>query len=92
MRSLIKKLNERSFTSQASEKRTEEEEMKLRESDGLFSLSEDEFSDAKESGDEYYSDGDDGNLTIEKAYSSVDSRKPVSIESIVERYFSKLEK
>lgn len=65
--------------------------MKLRESGELFSLSEEEFSGDTEDGENKdYSDDDD--LTFERTYSSVDSRKSVSIESIVERYFSKLEK
>lgn len=89
MRSLIRKLNERTFASPTSSEKEEDKEMKLRAEED-FSLDVEQNDADKFADTETYSDEEP--FSLEKTYSVFDERKPLSIESIVERYFSKLER
>ncbi|MEM4483808.1 MAG: hypothetical protein QXS19_07815 [Candidatus Methanomethylicia archaeon] len=89
MRSLIRKLNERTFTSPTSSEKEEDKEMKLR-AEEEFSLDVEQDDADKFADTESYSDEE--SFSLEKTYSAFDERKPLSIEGIVERYFSKLER
>ncbi|MEM5878728.1 MAG: hypothetical protein QXF12_07680, partial [Candidatus Aenigmatarchaeota archaeon] len=91
-RSLIRKLNERTFTSPTSSEKEEDKEMKLRaereEADFSLDVEQDDAGQFSES--ESFSDEE--SFSLERTYSAFDERRPLSIEGIVERYFSKLER